>query len=435
MVNEEKPLRIVELRVDNFKRLRAIHIRPNGSTVIIGGRNAQGKSSALDAIEVALGGAKSTPLEPIRRGARKARSFLDLGELTVECTFTPRGRELIVREKGDPVPKKSPQAILDKLCAKVAFDPLEFARMEPKKQDELLKKLLGLDFSDLERERQCYYEERTEANRELARLDALLNQAPYHPGAPKEAVSVSALTAELETRREAVAARARAVHEWEWSQRELAERDKRITVLEGELEELRAERTAMSSEIDAAKERLPPEVLPPTDIQERLRTAEETNAKVRANLEHDKLEKGAQVKANESEECSAKIAELDQKKAERLGVAKFPIDGLGFDDSGPTFGGVPLSQASQAERLRVSVAIGAALNPRLKVMLVREGSLLDQDSLAMLEELADKTGSQIWIERVSDKDPGAVIIEDGSVVNASDEEVDNAGADAASAAG
>jgi recombinational DNA repair ATPase RecF len=39
------------------KRLRAVTIRPDGSLVQISGRNAQGKTSVLDAIEMALGGA------------------------------------------------------------------------------------------------------------------------------------------------------------------------------------------------------------------------------------------------------------------------------------------------------------------------------------------------------------------------------------------
>ena len=45
---------VLHLRADNFKRLRAVDVRPNGSVVEIAGRNGQGKSSVLDAIMAAI---------------------------------------------------------------------------------------------------------------------------------------------------------------------------------------------------------------------------------------------------------------------------------------------------------------------------------------------------------------------------------------------
>ena len=48
------PLHIVSLEIENVKRLSAVQITPDGSTVVIGGDNAQGKSSVLDANTHAL---------------------------------------------------------------------------------------------------------------------------------------------------------------------------------------------------------------------------------------------------------------------------------------------------------------------------------------------------------------------------------------------
>jgi hypothetical protein len=44
---------------------------------------------------------------------------------------------------------------------------------------------------------------------------------------------------------------------------------------------------------------------------------------------------------------------------------------------------------------------------------VRNASLLDEDSLAMLKDMANTEDCQLWIERV-EKDGATVIIEDGS---------------------
>lgn len=83
-------MKIIELQAENVKRLRAVDITPDGTLQVIGGRNAQGKSSVLDAVWLALGGgkaAKETPL-PIRDGQEKASVRLDLGDLIVTRSWT-----------------------------------------------------------------------------------------------------------------------------------------------------------------------------------------------------------------------------------------------------------------------------------------------------------------------------------------------------------
>lgn len=79
---------------------------------------------------------------------------------------------------------------------------------------------------------------------------------------------------------------------------------------------------------------------------------------------------------------------------------------------------IPLDQCSSAERLRVSVSIGLAMNPKLKVLLIRDGSLLDEDNLQMIATMAEKADAQVWIERVGDGEECSVVIEDGQVRDA-----------------
>ena len=58
------PAKITGFSIADFKRVRLVEIRPseNGLT-ILGGRNAQGKSSCLDAIAYALGGEMFRPTD------------------------------------------------------------------------------------------------------------------------------------------------------------------------------------------------------------------------------------------------------------------------------------------------------------------------------------------------------------------------------------
>jgi hypothetical protein len=107
-------------------------IRPEADRVIIliGGKNAQGKSSALDALTVAFGGKRAAPADPVRHGADEADIDVELdgGALTITARSTPDGdSKLEVREKGSVI--RSPQARLDKLVGARFLDPIAFLQL------------------------------------------------------------------------------------------------------------------------------------------------------------------------------------------------------------------------------------------------------------------------------------------------------------------
>src|SRR6202035_4916542 len=157
-------LRIYELRAENFKRLSAVTIRPDGSVIIISGKNGAGKSSAIDAIAVAIGGKKAAPAEPIRKGQDKAEINLDLGRYKVRRTFhrdadTGETRSALYLEQADGTRPRSPQAMLDDLMGELAFDPLDFLRKPAKDRFDTLKLLVPeVDFDGIARQRQAAYD-------------------------------------------------------------------------------------------------------------------------------------------------------------------------------------------------------------------------------------------------------------------------------------
>jgi DNA repair exonuclease SbcCD ATPase subunit len=416
-------MHIVKLESENIKRLRAVSITPQGNMVTIGGQNAQGKSSVLDSIAYALGGKRAVCDRPIREGQDRARVVCELDDLVVTRTFTKSGGGTLTVSNRDGTRHTSPQRILDQLTGKLTFDPLEFCRMEPKAQLETLKALVGLDFTDMDRERQDLYDARTQVNREIKRVRAALQDMPVHHGLPEEEVTVSDLMAELKSRQETNRAN-------QAKRDELRSLDGRITKgreyvsdLKSQIEELQRKLNSAQGQLDHlqdCRDTLQAEVDTLTDqdeqeILDRMENAQEINRKIqqerdrlRAHEEHGTLETRAQALTNE-------IQAIDQAKAQALQEARFPVDGLSFDDSGVLLNGLPFSQASQAEQLRVSVAMGFAQNPGLKVLLVRDGSLLDGNSLNLLDQMARDHDGQVWIERVGEGDQCAVIIEDGVV--------------------
>ena len=173
--NADEPLRIRGLKVENYKRIVAVELHPDGKSIVLGGRNAQGKSSLLDAIADALGGKRrgSGATMPLRNGALRGEVTVDLGEYVVRRVWTPTGDKLVVEDPKGLI-FKSPQSLLDKLLGDISFDPLAFMRLDGAKLTETLRKLVGVDTRQIESDRQRRYDSRTGVNRELAAAKAHL---------------------------------------------------------------------------------------------------------------------------------------------------------------------------------------------------------------------------------------------------------------------
>jgi DNA repair exonuclease SbcCD ATPase subunit len=428
---DDMSLRILSLGVENVKRIKVIRIVPNGNTVTISGKNDQGKTSVLDSIEYALGGKASICEEPIRNGQAKARIVCDLGDYVVERTFSAVSGDSEIRIKGkDGRPVKSPQTLLDSLCSHVAFEPLSFVRQKPDEQMETLRKLVGLDFTELNARRKKAFEDRTLAGRQLDQVKANLKDAPFDEGAPAKEVSVVELSERLNQARQKNGERTKAVEKVNGLKSDLASNEARrasvvtqIESLEIQLKELRRQdgslvlnhnaisRSITVAEAEAAK-------IPTVDesaIAAEIAASEATNARVRANVRHQSIQADIAYHQNTYDRLTFEIESIDGEKWDKLEWTEFPLEGLSFDDSRVLLNGVPFSQSSQARQLQAAVAIGLALNPKVRVILIRDGSLLDEESMKLIGDMAVKHDAQIWIERVESKDPAAVVIEDGEV--------------------
>lgn len=425
-------MKIVRLDAENVKRLRAVRIEPDpdGNLVVVGGKNGAGKTSVLDSIAMALGGKGAVPPKPVRSGKKSAKIVARLGELTVTRTIAPDGTSRLVVKDAEGKTQKGPQTILDELVGALSFDPLEFARMKPRAQLEQLQALVGLDFDDLDERHQEIYDARRDQNRDVRTLQSQIEDHEIDTSAPAEEVSAAELIAELERRQEHNAEGddlATEVDELEGDQEQsiadLDAIDKEVAELEERIKELRKNRKPAKAKVAAAeksvkhaKARLSAfETIDEDEIKEQIRSAEDTNAAVRHNKERAALLGRLNTAQDKADDSDRQLRAIADEREERLAAASFPVDGLGFDENGVTFNGIPFEQASAAEAMRVSVAMGLAANPELRVLLIRDGSLLDDESLAAIAEQAAAADAQVWIERVGTGEEVTVIIEDGEV--------------------
>lgn len=403
LFHRSSSMKIIALEAENVKHLRVVNIRPDGSLIVIGGNNSEGKTCVLDSIEYALNGASSIPTKPIRNGQKRARIVLDLGDIQVTRTFTEKGTNLTVRNK-DGATFASPQAMLDKLVGELTFDPLEFSKMDPKRQAQVLKQLVGLDFDKMDAKHVKLFEQRTDINRQGKELKANLDSMTKYDGVSNEEVSIKELGEKY----------AKAL---EHNQR--IELDNRILMTEtAELKGLEKRIVALKKSIKQRQKALDGiEEIDAKAIHSQMADAEKINLHVRLNKKRAEIDGKLTELRKQSVSLSAQMTEITSQKTKALAKTKFPIEGLAIEDDGEvTFEGISFVQCSAAQRIRISVAIGLAMNPKLRVLLIREGSLLDEVNLAMVAKMAEDADAQIWVERVSKGKECQVIIENGEVL-------------------
>lgn len=407
-------LRIVELTIENVKRLSAVHIVPKGSTIVIGGKNAQGKTSVLDAIEMALAGTKFP--KPVHGDEGKGRIVADLGEIVVTRTFTAAGGSSLTVASRDGAKFGSPQTMLDAMLGRISFDPLVFTRMKPADQLTTLRDLAGVSTALIDASRAAAYDERTAFNRSVKELDAHLAKMPKHDDAPTEPLSVSEITAKLKEASGNNAQREKYIMRAKEEELSVGALDLEIKSLAARIGQMKTDSEARHKTLEGMRSKAAEWAeVDEQAITDSIDGLEDQNRKYRENKSRADAEAVLSNYAAKAAELTAEIDSLDARRLEKLRSAKYPVPGLMLAEAGILYNDLPFEQASSAEQLRVSVGIGLAMNPKIRVLLVRDGSLLDEDSLAILQGMAEEAGSQVWLERVSKGDECSVIIEDGRV--------------------
>ena len=437
-------VRVTRLVAENIKRIHAIDITPpeGENVIVIGGENAAGKSSTIDCISYALGGMALCPKKPIRDGEDHASIGVTISKkvnktwkpwLIVTRTFTLTNSYLKVTNSEGWEPN-SPQDVLDELVGILTFDPLAFVNQKPPKQLETLKMLTGVDTSKLEEQRAAKYAERTTVNKEAVALKAVFEEMTFHDDAPVLMVSVSDLMDELSSRQNV-----NATNEGKRSeQKNLALtvdsilRD--VDTLESNVAKAEKLLADKQRALDAATKKRNAGALAIDDlvdqdedeIRVKISGAQGLNAKISENADYENQIEFLSAATEKSAALTAEIKALVQKKTDAVKKAKFPVAGLGFGDAGVTFNEIPFEQCSQAEMWRVSVGMGLALattddcpdenRPMLPIMLIHDGSLLDDKNMELMYALAKEYDAHIWIERVGNGPEVSILIDGGYVV-------------------
>ena len=412
-------MKIIKLQAENIKKIKAIEITPGKNLVQITGANAQGKTSVLDAIWYAIGGKEAIHTHPIRAGEEEGFVCLELDGLKITRKFKLNNNSyttsLSVTNK-EGAQYKSPQSILDALVGKVSFDPLAFTHLKPKEKFDLLRTIcnISFDFEQAITDSNTIYAQRTLINRQEKLLKAELGLISLDSTIPDIEIDISAMTNKLsESICENELRRGNANKLSEVNRKEKAINEK-IKTLEKELMVVRSNASLLKPQLK--------DEIDTRSMEEKIKISNEFNIKIRQEASKrqrkNTLEEEHSSKVNESIKLTGQIDKIASDKIAAIKGAKMPISALSIDDNNDIlYKGFPLDQNSGAEQLSVSLAIAVATNPKLKVLRIVDGSLLDSAAMKRLEEFADSKDYQIWIERVDESGNVGICIEDGGIKN------------------
>ena len=419
-------MKILKLVAENFKKLSAVEITPDGNVVVISGKNAAGKSSVLDAIEAALCGGRM-PRKPIKDGEVRAKIEVDMGEYRVTRRFFGTNSTLTVETTGETKSEiRSPQTFLDKIVGNISFDPLAFLNKQPAEQRNTLMEFLGLNLDEFTNKIATIKEQRSEVRKEKERKLHEAESITTTPNLPPQEIDSGSLLREL--------------NELTIHNQKCQEIATKNTIQRSELQRTIADiRTAKKSIRDwelrlshlqtqkAKAEKLLQTETPiqnPAEVEAKLKALSGTNEAIRQNAQKKEAMATYDRCGEEYSRLGDEIKMVENQKAKKLAETPMPVEGLAILPDGLGYNSLPLEQECDSKKLKICVAIAMALNPKLKVLRI-SGNDLDKGSLEVIGQLVADKDYQVWIEKVSDDNTIGFYIEDGHLTGDQNEKETN----------
>lgn len=410
---------ITALEAENVKRIKAVALTPapTGLT-LVGGNNNQGKTSVLDALAWALGG------DRFRLNAAQRDGAVAPAHLKVTLS-----NGVIVERKGknstltvtDPTGRRSGQQLLNAFIEPLALDLPRFMEASDKEKADILLRIIGigteLHVRDLEIK--SLYDKRTFTGQLAQQKKHFAEELIYYPEAPEEPVSASDL---IHQQQEILARNGENQRKRNQLVQltDLLERQKKVVAdLEFQLSTEKQRLTTMQADVKIAQtsaENLQDEST--AELEASIRSIEETNQKVRANLEKARAEDEAAQYASDYDKLTEAIT---QKRADRMALlngADLPLPELSVEDGALTYKGKHWRDMSGSDQLRVAAAIVRRLNPDCVFVLLDKLEQMDMTTLTEFGRWLEAEHLQAIATRVSTGSECQIIIEDGMVKDA-----------------
>jgi len=418
--------KVKKLEIKSIMGVEEVNIQPKNELVIIAGDNAQGKTSVIKSLEIALRGKKAMAgiSKMVHEGEETGDIIADLGDIIIKRHYTDDGKERLKVTRGkDGTDIKSPEGLLATMLNKM-LKPVEFMRMSPKQQKSLLINSLDLDIdlASLETTKEESYNLRTVKGRERdnakAHLEKMEPPKNWEETAKAE-INVGTLVKELEKRKDHNEGISRAQKDMEYLANNIIGINDQIKELEDRIIELK-EKKESTKKTMKGKENWLKDILPmdENEIREKIDKVEAQNMRIREANKYRELYKNVETLNGEYSEFTQEIGRIDKTIEASLARAKMPIEGLEIYDDGLGVKGMPLAQVAESEQLKASIGISMGLEPKpeLKVLIIENGRDLTEKNWEIVRGMAKENGYQIWVQYVDQSGEIGFVIQEGKII-------------------
>ena len=427
-------MKITKLTIHNFLKFKDVEVNPQKVNVIVG-KNKQGKTSILKAIQVAFTGKADEKM--IHDNEDKAEITIDMDDYRIERKITRKGNYLsVIKNDGWQTP--APQKFLDGLIGQFSFNPVEFfnlksadkkkyllqaidIKLTPDKLNELLGEKVDVDLnrhgleviSELYRR---YYSERTQLNAVVSKkektIEELSKKLPENfdnkeTGAVlslgidkiRKAITASAVN---KTEKDALMAKGKKVGEdvRDWMI-QIQELQKKVENGTKEMEEIKAQVESIV-------------IADTTELEKELATIESRRGfitianQIAATSKELEEDKALQIRTD------GLVKRLGKEIPEQLiKEANLPVEGLKVEEDSISLNGIDVEQLSASEQLSFALQVVRKLNGEFKIINIDGVEILDKETFAWFLNEIEKDDFQYFITRV-DGDKG-FFVEDGKV--------------------
>lgn len=463
---------VTRVDVEGFMALISGAVDLDGVTEI-SGPNGSGKTSMLTAIHVGVDGADAARdvTDPVHHDAERATVRLKLDDGTTAVRIIerkPGGGHTwkIVLEPADGGRGKTiTQRQLHELVGEHRLDPMDFLNLKPADKFAALQSFVpGVDFAKSVAEDDADFKKRTDLNRDAKNARAAADLITVPGDTPAEAIDEAALLQELQdahakngvaekrrTNREALRneisemrARAQAITDGipgavaarvKLATNQIADFKEQIATLERRIlqattdcitdegtiaRERNDESAVLVQSADSQQKRLDEAEALPTPIDtealaQQIKDAKAVNTNVARRAERTAHNQKAATYEHEADALTAAMAERRKAREAAIAAAAIPIKGIEFGPGVVRLHGVPFDEASKGQQFKAAFEYCIGCNPKLRVMWIRDASLLDDTAFAEVNRLAEEFKVRVLLETVRPIGSNVVILEAGRV--------------------
>lgn len=410
-------IKIQKVKIKNFKVIKDFEKDLEGKSLFLIADNSRGKSSMMQAINIALGNTSVIPQEMT-------------GEAVVEVTKNGEPYTFSFKTGKDGKPalsvtlpnglKESKKGIIGGIVGALDFDIDAFVKMSEttagkKKQVEEFKKLLPQEFinglKEYELKIKNLYDERTEVNRKIDTLEGFIRESPLFGADLKlQPVDVTSLSEQLD-KANAHNNKIKDV-QGRFTEREKSIQAKidRINAANAEIEALKSEilelervsGTEATVQKQAEKFLAEAKVIDTTEILSQINNASEINVKASKAVDHNAKLKQLDAFKESAGDLTVQLEVTKQTISDAIKDFDSPVEGLSFDDEQLIYNNVPVdvSNLSTSEIIHLGIKMKIAANPEAGLIFIEHGESLGQQRLKEILELAKKYDLQLFIEEV-----------------------------------